>query len=314
MNVEALDGFFAALIAGPETVMPSEYYREVFGGEMSDACEFSSLEEANEILGLMMRHWNTIAGTLFKGEVYVPLLLEDEHGVAHGNDWARGFMRGMHMRHDGWAELVNDEEHGGCLIPMMMLCHEHDEDPEMRPKPITPEKREDIIVHMAAGLVGAYRYFREHRKAYAGSASAPEPRSTTSKVGRNDPCPVRFGKEIQEVLRRGDGELNRPFLPNHQRCSALDRIPGEGIRALGSQWENSHQQSYTATARRSPTRPPPTVGGGATGSTRTVPSLPGKLSMPDAATNTASRCGTPTSVHASSNRASTARSRPASTG
>jgi uncharacterized protein len=28
MNVEALDGFFAALIAGPETVMPSEYYRE----------------------------------------------------------------------------------------------------------------------------------------------------------------------------------------------------------------------------------------------------------------------------------------------
>jgi len=69
-------------------VMPSEYNREVFGGEMSDACEFSSLEEANEIFGLMMRHWNAIAGTLFNGEVYVPLLLEDEHGVAHGNDWA----------------------------------------------------------------------------------------------------------------------------------------------------------------------------------------------------------------------------------
>jgi hypothetical protein len=67
----------------------------------------------------MMRHWNDIAGTLFKREVYVPLLLEE-----HGNDWARGFMRGMGMRHDGWAELVNDEEHGGCLIPMMMLCHE----------------------------------------------------------------------------------------------------------------------------------------------------------------------------------------------
>lgn len=55
MNVEQLDGFFAALIAGPESVMPGEYCREVFGGEMPDACEFSSLEEANEILGLMMR-------------------------------------------------------------------------------------------------------------------------------------------------------------------------------------------------------------------------------------------------------------------
>jgi uncharacterized protein len=158
MNLEELDGFFAALIVGPETVMPSECNREVFGGEMSDTCEFGSLEEANEIFGLMMRHWNTIAGTLFKGEVYVPLLLQSEHGVAQGNDWARGFMRGMRMRHDGWAELVNDEEHGGWLIPMMMLCHEHDEDPKMRPRPITPEKREDIITHMAAGMVGAYRY------------------------------------------------------------------------------------------------------------------------------------------------------------
>jgi uncharacterized protein len=133
MNLEELDGFFAALIAGPETVMPSEYYAEVFGGEMSDACEFGSLDEANEILGLMMRHWNDIAGTLFNGEVYVPLLLEDEDGMAHGNDWARGFMRGMGMRHDGWAELVNDDEHGGCLIPMMMLCHEHDEDRRCAP-------------------------------------------------------------------------------------------------------------------------------------------------------------------------------------
>ena len=55
-----------------ETVMPSEYYREVFGGEMSDACEFGSFVEANEILGMMMRHWNDIAGTLNKDEeVYV---------------------------------------------------------------------------------------------------------------------------------------------------------------------------------------------------------------------------------------------------
>src|ERR1019366_8961250 len=83
MNVEVLDGFFAALIAGPEIVMPSEYNREVFGGEMSETCEFRSLDEANEILGLMMRHWNTIAGTLNKDEVYGPILMQDENGVAH---------------------------------------------------------------------------------------------------------------------------------------------------------------------------------------------------------------------------------------
>jgi uncharacterized protein len=198
MNLEELDGFFAALIAGPETVMPSEYYSEVFGGEMSEACEFASLDQANDILGFMMRHWNTIAGTLFKNEVYVPLLLEDENGMAHGNDWADGFMRGMHMRHDGWAELVNDEEHGGCLIPMMVLYHEHDEDPEIRPEPISPEKREDVIVHMAAGLLGAYRHFRSHRQAHVGTTVTAEPRhGSTRKVGRNDPCPCGSGRKFK---------------------------------------------------------------------------------------------------------------------
>jgi len=58
MNVEELDGFFAALVAGPDVVMPTEYLPELFGGEMSDAHEFGSLAEANDILALLMRHWN----------------------------------------------------------------------------------------------------------------------------------------------------------------------------------------------------------------------------------------------------------------
>ena len=143
-----------------------------------------------------MRQWDGIAGTLFNGEVYGPLLLEDEDGVALGSDWAWGFMRGMGMRHEGWAELVNDEEHGGCLIPMMMLCHEHDEDPEMRPNPISPEKREEVIVHMAAGLVSAYRYFRKHGQSIPSSATRT-PRQRTPKVGRNDPCPCGSGKKYK---------------------------------------------------------------------------------------------------------------------
>jgi uncharacterized protein len=198
MNIEELDGFFAALIAGPETVMPSEYYPEVFGGEMTDTCEFSSLDEANEIWGLLMRHWNTIAGTLLKGEVYVPLLLEDEGGTAHGNDWARGFMRGTRMRHDGWAGLLEDEEHGGCLLPMMMLFYEYDDDPDMRPETITSEQRETIIVHMAAGLSGAYRYFQQRRQDHVGTTFESEPRRTASKVGRNELCPCGSGKKYKK--------------------------------------------------------------------------------------------------------------------
>jgi uncharacterized protein len=197
MNIEQLDGFFAALIAGPETVMPSEYYPEVFGGRLSETCEFGSLDEASEILVLMTRHWNTIARTLNKGEVYRPILLQDENGVFHGNDWAHGYMRGTLMRHDGWAQLVNDEEHGGCMVPIFMLHYEHGEDPEMRPEPISPEQRESVIAEMAAGLLGAYRYFREHRQAGA-RARTTETRRHAAKVGQNEICPCGSGKKYKK--------------------------------------------------------------------------------------------------------------------
>jgi uncharacterized protein len=45
MNLEELDGFFAALIAGPEVVLPSEYLPAVFGGEISEAGGFGDLGE-----------------------------------------------------------------------------------------------------------------------------------------------------------------------------------------------------------------------------------------------------------------------------
>jgi uncharacterized protein len=199
MNVETLDGFFAALIAGPEAVMPSEYYPEVFGGEISDTCEFDSLDEANEFLGLMMRHWNDIAGTLFRDEVYVPLLIEDKEGIPQGNDWAHGFMLGVGMRNDGWAELINNEDYGGSLLPMMVLFHEHDQDPEMRPDPFGPEKREEIIDMMAGGCWGPIDFFVRVKNLY-GHHIRDEATAQLLQNGAKRSMSLRLRKEVQTVL------------------------------------------------------------------------------------------------------------------
>jgi len=196
MNIEEFDGFFAALIAGPEVVPPSEYLPEVFGGEMSEACEFSGLNEANDILALIMRHWNGIAAELHKGDVHLPILLEDDNGVCQGSDWARGFVRGMDMRSTAWADLLADEEQCGWMVPVLMLYHEHDEDPELRPGPIEPEKREEIIVQVLAGVVKAYRYFRIHRQ-QATSPFTNEPHRSAGKIGRNDLCPCGSGRKYK---------------------------------------------------------------------------------------------------------------------
>jgi uncharacterized protein len=83
------------------------------------------------------------------------------------------------------------------MIPVMILHHEHDEDPEMRPEPINPKKREEVIVHMAAGLLGAHRYFREDRQVSV-STRTSEPRRTAPKVGRNEPCLCGSGKKYKK--------------------------------------------------------------------------------------------------------------------
>ncbi|MGB8897384.1 MAG: UPF0149 family protein, partial [Pseudolabrys sp.] len=114
MNLEMLDGFLTALICGPDLVPPSAYLPQIFG----DKLVFDDKVALEEFLSLIMRHWNTIADTLYSGEVYVPLLLEDNSGTAHANDWATGFVRGMGLRKENWAGLVEDESQGGLLVPI----------------------------------------------------------------------------------------------------------------------------------------------------------------------------------------------------
>ena len=142
MNMESLDGYFAALICGPDMVLPSEYLTCDLGRGLLLSTDNG---QATDILGLLMRHWNTISSELFRTlkepEVYMPVLLEDDEGIAHGFDWARGFMRGVRAPPASWRELIVSDEHGGPLLPIMLLAHEHDPDPAKRPKPLSPNKR-----------------------------------------------------------------------------------------------------------------------------------------------------------------------------
>ena len=82
MTLEELDGFFCALISGPDTILPSEYLPEVFGGGLGES--FANAEEADEILGLLLRHWNTIATALAAGSIHDPIIFENEDGIMQG--------------------------------------------------------------------------------------------------------------------------------------------------------------------------------------------------------------------------------------
>jgi uncharacterized protein len=201
MNLEQLDGFFAALISGPQIVPPSDYFPVICGDEMVLQDTVNAQPVLQDFLSLIMRHWNVIADTLHSGEVFLPLLLQDENGITPANDWAIGFLRGMEFHKEEWASLFADEDHGGWLVPIFALAHEHDPDPEMRPykEPISADAREKLIVGAAAGVTGIYRHFETKRlveKDLHGNATTF--RRSTPKVGRNDPCPCGSGKKFKQ--------------------------------------------------------------------------------------------------------------------
>jgi uncharacterized protein len=56
----------------------------------------------------------------------------------------------MEVSSGGWAELLGDEEKGGCIVPILALAHEHDLDPDMRPGAIDEDRREAMIAAMVA--------------------------------------------------------------------------------------------------------------------------------------------------------------------
>ena len=201
MNLEMLDGFLAALICGPDTILPSEYLPVIWGDDTVLEDTFNAPPLLHDFLALIIRHWNVIADTLYSGDVYLPLLLEDEHGISHANDWANGFLRGMELRKEGWADLLNDEQHGGWLVPIFALAHENSLAEVMRPykEPLSTEMHENLIVGAAAGVTGIYRRFqtlRSHQTQTLNEMSTF--RRTTPKIWRNDPCPCGSGKKFKQ--------------------------------------------------------------------------------------------------------------------
>jgi uncharacterized protein len=90
-------------------------------------------------------------------------------------------------------------------VPIFALAHENDPDPEMRPykEAISVEERENLIVGVAAGVTGIYRYFKAQRLV---EREPPDNvttfRRTAPKIGRNDPCPCGSRKKFKQRCGR----------------------------------------------------------------------------------------------------------------
>ena len=204
MSVEWVDGYMAAVLCTPTLLPLNDYLPPIFGAASMDEIEFEGMEQVQETVAALMHHRNGIAAALLqsltdKEVLYWPILLEGDDGIARGNEWVQGFLRGTAFDPGDWAALLDDEARGGALIPMFALAHENDPDPGMRAGPFdTPEKRDSVLQHLIVGLVKAYAYFAPARRALAAELGASRTVvRESSKVGRNEPCPCGSGRKYK---------------------------------------------------------------------------------------------------------------------
>ena len=161
MNFEHIDGFFCALICGPEPVPPGEFLPHIFGGQMP---VFASAEQANEIMDILLEHWNYIAEALAGGISYYPFLYADQDDKISAHDWADGFMLGVQLREAGWADLMNPESEEAMLAEIVELRNEISDFRQGRGFTISSEDRDEMVGKIVAKLQMMFDHYADKRE------------------------------------------------------------------------------------------------------------------------------------------------------
>jgi len=193
MNLEAMDGFLAAITCSPKISMPGEFLNHILGEEYA----LEEAEQAEKYVGLILRHWNFINGQL-KNDFFEPVFLEYDDGLI-GNEWAIGFLFGVQLDEEYWKELLEDQEQSDLFVPVFILAQENFPDPEKPQEPIDSEKRADLLALLALSIPRIYDYFALDRavpaERHSKSGTFERP---ARKIGRNEPCPCGSGKKFKK--------------------------------------------------------------------------------------------------------------------
>lgn len=224
MSLEIMDGFFSALVVGPELVMPSEYLPHVWG----DVPAALNLEGADDRMSLIMRFWNHIAwrvqqpidedSELEAQELLMPSLAlpvgeegaddpEDQDPLAgvpedfpFAAGWASGFLRGLSLRADAWVDWLEGREDFQDDLSMVVALSVVD-DQQAREMALahdlvlTLEERVQSAFELP-GMLHDLNLLRLH-----GAVRQPIRREPTP--GRNEPCSCGSGKKFKKCCGAG---------------------------------------------------------------------------------------------------------------
>jgi len=203
MLLDHLDGYLTAIIVGPTTLSMSQWYSGIWGSREEDAPHFETMDEAQRIMQMIMRHYNGIIWSLEHDadshepifDIFVP---EDEsREFIDAEMWAAGFMDGIALCRVDWQSLFDDPRGQEWLKPIHLLGAEGLSETEMALVE-TPAQRDQLANHIQASLASIYRFWIPFRQAIHELQQAKTITRAHPKVGRNDPCPCGSGKKFKK--------------------------------------------------------------------------------------------------------------------
>jgi len=203
MMIDVLDGFLTAIAIGPTTVLPSEWLPAVWGPTPEDAPDFQSMEQAQHVFSLLMRHYNGIIQTMeYDPDSIAPVFNinsypDDPHEYLDGEAWALGFMDGVGLRRTDWQPLFDHAQGKAWLRPIHLLGGgELSSEEELLVR--WPKQREEISEQIPDAIASIYRFWLPYRTAVHERQLATTIQRAAPKIGRNDPCPCGSGKKFKK--------------------------------------------------------------------------------------------------------------------
>ena len=110
MLVSELDGFLAGILVCPDLIMPSEWLPLVWGGDEDAEPVFENAHQAEQLVGLVMEHYNATAHDLQSGR-YTPVFeVDTRHDDVLWELWIEGFETAMQLRPESWGVLLQSDE------------------------------------------------------------------------------------------------------------------------------------------------------------------------------------------------------------
>jgi uncharacterized protein len=229
ITLEWMDGAMAALIAGPRTVMPSEWLTLLFGDAWERAV--ADPQDLAQSMDTLMRRWNVLADQLHPERLFdEPDLLQlmpliDDFDPAQrdallaegkitaeeaadwpltGEGWAVGFLEVVERLAPDWLPPAGDDdaaiEFEACLRNIEALA---EPDPAKLQADLSiryPGKtlsRDDLIDEALYAVQDLRCFWLEH-------ATRTAPRRVDKTPGRNDPCPCGSGKKYKKCHGASD--------------------------------------------------------------------------------------------------------------